>query len=51
MVLNDKDRAAAALKRGLAVFPGDSEKGKQLVALAQELGLPSDAAATQGTMQ
>jgi cytochrome c-type biogenesis protein CcmH len=51
MVLNDKDRAAAALKRGLTAFPADGEKGKQLVALAHELGLPADAAATQGTMQ
>ncbi len=51
MVLNDKDRAAAALQRGLAAFPADGEKGKQLVALARELGLPADATATQGTVQ
>lgn len=38
-VLNDKDRAADALKRGLAAFPADGMQGKQLLALAQELGI------------
>jgi cytochrome c-type biogenesis protein CcmH len=38
-VLNDKDRAADALKRGLAAFPADGTEGKQLLALAQELGI------------
>lgn len=38
-VLNDKDRAADALKRGLAAFPADGTQGKQLLALAQELGI------------
>ncbi|RUL99789.1 c-type cytochrome biogenesis protein CcmI [Rhizobium chutanense] len=41
-VLNDKDRAAGALKRGLAAFPAGSEQGKQLLALASELGLPTE---------
>jgi cytochrome c-type biogenesis protein CcmH len=39
-VLNDRDRAVDALKRGLAVFPIAGEQGQQLVALARELGLP-----------
>ncbi|PZM17072.1 c-type cytochrome biogenesis protein CcmI [Rhizobium tubonense] len=39
-VLNDKDRATDALKRGLAAFPADSGQGQQLVTLAKELGLP-----------
>ncbi|WP_445764869.1 c-type cytochrome biogenesis protein CcmI, partial [Rhizobium hidalgonense] len=30
-VLNDKDRAAGALKRGLAAFPAGSEQGRQLL--------------------
>ncbi|WP_431197543.1 c-type cytochrome biogenesis protein CcmI [Rhizobium leguminosarum] len=38
-VLNDKDGAAGALKRGLAAFPAESEQGRQLLALANELGL------------
>jgi cytochrome c-type biogenesis protein CcmH len=38
-VLNDRDRAVDALKRGLAVFPIAGEQGQQLVALARELGL------------
>jgi cytochrome c-type biogenesis protein CcmH len=46
----------AALKRGLAAFPADSEKGKQLLALARELGLSAgatatDAKATEGMTQ
>ncbi|MDO9417991.1 c-type cytochrome biogenesis protein CcmI [Pararhizobium sp.] len=44
VVLNDKDKAAAALKQGLAAFPATGEQGKQLLALAQELGLPKDGA-------
>jgi cytochrome c-type biogenesis protein CcmH len=39
-VLNDKDRAADALKRGLAAFPADGGQGQQLLVLAKELGLP-----------
>ncbi|MBX5195354.1 c-type cytochrome biogenesis protein CcmI [Rhizobium sp. NZLR10] len=45
-VLNDKDRAAAALKRGLAAFPSAGEQGRQLLALARELGI-----ATEGMTQ
>ncbi|PDS28656.1 c-type cytochrome biogenesis protein CcmI [Rhizobium phaseoli] len=45
-VLNDKDRAADALKRGLAAFPPADEQGRQLLALARELGI-----ATEGMTQ
>jgi len=45
-VLNDKDRAAGALKRGLAAFPPPSEQSRQLLALASELGI-----ATEGSTQ
>lgn len=38
-VLNDKDRASGALKRGLAAFPPPSEQSRQLLALARELGI------------
>jgi len=41
-VLNDKDRAAEALKRGLAVFPVDGDQGKQLLALGRELGIATE---------
>jgi len=41
-VLNDKDRAADALKRGLAVFPADGDQGKQLLALGRELGVAAE---------
>ncbi|MBB4568282.1 c-type cytochrome biogenesis protein CcmI [Rhizobium leucaenae] len=41
-VLNDKDRAVDALKRGLKTFPADGGEGKQLLALAKELGLPTE---------
>ncbi|UWU15157.1 c-type cytochrome biogenesis protein CcmI [Rhizobium sullae] len=41
-VLNDKDRAASALKRGLAVFPADGEEGRQLIALGRELGVAAE---------
>ncbi|MBB4237448.1 c-type cytochrome biogenesis protein CcmI [Rhizobium esperanzae] len=44
-VLNDKDRAAGALKRGLAAFPAESEQRKQLLALASELGLTTEGSA------
>ncbi|WP_425518898.1 c-type cytochrome biogenesis protein CcmI [Rhizobium indicum] len=43
-VLNDKDRAAGALKRGLAAFPPPGEQGKQLLALARELGIATEGA-------
>jgi cytochrome c-type biogenesis protein CcmH len=45
-VLNDRDRAADALKRGLAAFPPAGEQGRQLLALARELGI-----ATEGMTQ
>ncbi|MBB4573940.1 c-type cytochrome biogenesis protein CcmI [Rhizobium lentis] len=45
-VLNDKDRAADALKRGLAAFPPAGEQGRHLLALARELGI-----ATEGMTQ
>lgn len=38
-VLNEKAHAVDALQRGLAVFPSTGEQGKQLVALARELGI------------
>ncbi|MBX4950822.1 c-type cytochrome biogenesis protein CcmI [Rhizobium binae] len=41
-VLNDKDRAASALKRGLAAFPPTGEHGRQLLALARELGISTE---------
>ncbi|MBY5458709.1 c-type cytochrome biogenesis protein CcmI [Rhizobium leguminosarum] len=43
-VLNDKDRAAGALKRGLAAFPPPGEEGRQLLALARELGIATEEA-------
>jgi len=39
-VLNDRDRAIDAVKRGLAAFPASGDQGQQLVALARQLGLP-----------
>jgi cytochrome c-type biogenesis protein CcmH len=41
-VLGDKDKAADALKQGLAIFPAEGSEGKQLLALAGELGLNAD---------
>ncbi|WP_455272237.1 c-type cytochrome biogenesis protein CcmI [Rhizobium herbae] len=41
-VLGQKDKATDALKQGLAVFPADGSEGKQLLALAGELGLKAD---------
>ncbi len=43
-VLKQPQKAGDALKRGLAVFPADSAEGKQLLALATELGLSSEGA-------
>ncbi|WP_432417049.1 c-type cytochrome biogenesis protein CcmI [Rhizobium leguminosarum] len=43
-VLNDKDRAAGALKRGLTAFPPPGEQGRQLLALARELGIATEGA-------
>ncbi len=39
VVLDQKDKAADALAQGLAAFPADGAEGKQLLALADELGL------------
>jgi len=41
-VLNDKDRAAGALKRGLAAFPVSGDEGRQLLALGKELGIATE---------
>lgn len=38
-MLQQPDRAAEALHRGLAAFPADTENGKALIALARELGV------------
>jgi cytochrome c-type biogenesis protein CcmH len=38
-VLNDKKRAADALKRGLAAFPASGDRSRQLLSLARELGI------------
>ena len=43
-VLDDKDHATDALKRGLAAFPANGDQGRQLVALARDLGLPAEGA-------
>jgi cytochrome c-type biogenesis protein CcmH len=42
VVLNDRDKAIDALKRGLAAFPPDSDNGKALLSLAKEVGLPTE---------
>ncbi len=44
-VLGQKDKAAEALKQGLKVFPAEGNEGKQLLALAGELGLKTDGGA------
>lgn len=44
-VLGQKDKAAEALKQGLAAFPPEGDEGKQLLALAGELGLKTDGGA------
>jgi cytochrome c-type biogenesis protein CcmH len=41
-VLNDKDKAADALKRGLVAFPAEGGQGQQLLALAKELGVATE---------
>ncbi|TBC03073.1 c-type cytochrome biogenesis protein CcmI [Rhizobium ruizarguesonis] len=41
-VLNDKARAADALKRGLVAFPASSEQGGQLLALAKKLEISTE---------
>jgi len=51
-VLNDKDRAAAALKRGLAAFPASGDQGRQLLALAREFGIATEGSvATEGLVE
>ncbi|WP_131873558.1 MULTISPECIES: c-type cytochrome biogenesis protein CcmI [unclassified Bradyrhizobium] len=41
-VLNDKHRAADALKRGLAAFPASGDESKQLQSLAEKLGIQTE---------
>jgi cytochrome c-type biogenesis protein CcmH len=41
-VLNDKNRAADALKRGLGAFPASGDQGRQLLVLAKELGIVTE---------
>lgn len=41
-VLNDKDHAEGALKRGLAAFPATGAEGRQLLALARDLGIEKE---------
>ena len=36
--------ASDALKRGLSAFPASGDQGRQLVALAKDLGLPTEGA-------
>lgn len=51
-VLNDKDRAADALKRGLAAFPASGDQGRQLLALAREFGIATEgSSATEGLVE
>jgi cytochrome c-type biogenesis protein CcmH len=38
-VLGERDKAAAAVKRGLAAFPAASDNGKAILALAKDLGI------------
>ncbi|HEV7308234.1 c-type cytochrome biogenesis protein CcmI [Ensifer sp.] len=42
VVLDQRDKAAAALKEGLRAFPAEGDGGKQLLALARELGIATD---------
>ena len=41
-MLQQPDKAAEALARGLAAFPAETENGKALIALAQELGVSEE---------
>jgi cytochrome c-type biogenesis protein CcmI len=43
-MLKEPESAIGALKRGLVAFPADGEQGRQLVAMARELGLPVEEA-------
>ena len=38
-MLGESDKAAEALRQGLATFPGDTDNGKALIAVAEELGV------------
>ncbi|MBD9622403.1 c-type cytochrome biogenesis protein CcmI [Ensifer sp. ENS06] len=42
VVLDQRDKALAALREGLKTFPADGDGGKQLLALARELGIATD---------
>lgn len=41
-VLNRKEQAEEALRRGLAAFPADGEQGQQLLGLGRQLGLATE---------
>ncbi|MFN7101704.1 MAG: c-type cytochrome biogenesis protein CcmI [Pseudorhizobium sp.] len=41
-VLGDREKATEALNSGLKTFPADGDEGRQLVALAREVGLAVD---------
>lgn len=41
-MLQQPDKAAEALKRGLAAFPADTDNGKALIAMARELGVSEE---------
>ncbi len=43
-MLKEPERAVGALRDGLAIFPADGAEGKQLIAMARELGLPVEEA-------
>ncbi len=44
MVLGDREKAQAALNTGLGHFPADGNEGRQLAALAREIGLSATGA-------
>ena len=48
MVLGDREKAETALKTGLGHFPADGNEGRQLLALAREIGLPVTGAGPAG---
>lgn len=41
-VLGDKEKAAEALKAGLKTFPAEGDEGRQLIALAREIGIAAE---------
>jgi cytochrome c-type biogenesis protein CcmH len=51
MVLGERDKAEAALKSGLGQFPVTGGEGRQLAALARDMGLAVDAATPQAEPQ